>query len=676
MTHSYPSLLPTPSARRLALATAAVLLACTETAAASQQDSAAEPFMLGVITVIGKREKTQEIGAIANEHTTSVIDRKDFLQFNRDTIGDALNLLPGVTLSTNSRNEKTISIRGFDAREVPLFIDGIPVYVPYDGYVDFNRFTTADLAAIQVDKGFGSVGFGPNTLGGAINLISRKPVQRLEADASAGFGSDQQRRASVNVGSNQGLWYLQAGASRSQSDGFPLPSDFTPTATERGGKRNNADHEDSKLSFKLGLTPNTSDEYALGYYRQDGEKGQPPSTDPAAARYWRWPYWDKQGVYFVSNTVLGSFESLKIRLYHDEFDNEVNSYTDGSYRTLKTSGRGSVGTGASIYNDSTDGGSLTLESYRLKAHALRLVAHYKTDRHQEHDADGRKNSNFEDTLHSFALEDSIDLAPAWMLSLGVARHELRPDKVFSSGNPYSLPDRQKANDAQAGVFHDWSPTVRLYATVARKTRLPTLKDRYSQRLGTYIENPALGPEKSINYEIGYRGTPWAGITAEAAIFYSDIDDKIQSVANVLGNRSQMQNVGKVRSRGVELALRGNIGDALELGGSCTYVDLDNRSAPATRLTDVPARKLIAHAVWHPTELFDVVALAEHNSGRWASNTARLDGFTTLNLKLVFQPLASTSIEAGVENLADRDYALADGFPAAGRTWFANVNYRF
>lgn len=72
----------------------------------------------------------------------------------------------------------------------------------------------------------------------------------------------------------------------------------------------------------------------------------------------------------------------------------------------------------------------------------------------------------------------------------------------------------------------------------------------------------------------------------------------------------------------------------------------------------------------------MVALAEHNSERWASNTVRLDGFTTLNLKLVFQPLASTSIETGVENLSDRDYALADGFPAAGRTWFANVNYRF
>ncbi len=37
-----------------------------------------------------------------------------------------------------------INVRGYDVRQVPLYIDGIPVYVPYDGYVDFSRFTTAD----------------------------------------------------------------------------------------------------------------------------------------------------------------------------------------------------------------------------------------------------------------------------------------------------------------------------------------------------------------------------------------------------------------------------------------------------------------------------------------------------------------------------------------------------
>jgi iron complex outermembrane receptor protein len=130
--------------------------------------------------VVAKRLPTTEIGDVGSDLVASVVTSKDLLQFNRNNVGDALNLLSGVTLSTNSRNEKTVAVRGFDSRQVPLFIDGIPVYVPYDGYVDFNRFSTADLAAIQVAKGFSSLAYGPNTLGGAINLISRKPKRRLK----------------------------------------------------------------------------------------------------------------------------------------------------------------------------------------------------------------------------------------------------------------------------------------------------------------------------------------------------------------------------------------------------------------------------------------------------------------------------------------------------------------
>jgi hypothetical protein len=34
-------------------------------------------------------------------------------------------------------------VRGFSTRgQVPLYIDGIPISVPYDGYVDFNMYLT------------------------------------------------------------------------------------------------------------------------------------------------------------------------------------------------------------------------------------------------------------------------------------------------------------------------------------------------------------------------------------------------------------------------------------------------------------------------------------------------------------------------------------------------------
>lgn len=676
MKYRYKNSLPRTALRRVLIS--AVVLALVDSSVWAQEgavgaskESRAVPFQLGTVTVHATRPQVGEIG---EDQAASVVTREEMKQFNRDNVGDALGLLSGVTVSNMSKNEKRIYVRGFDSRQVGLFLDGIPVYVPYDGSVDLNRFTTADLAAIQVAKGFSSVAYGPNTLGGAINLISRKPKTAFEGDASVGVASGSERQTAINVGTNQGPWYLQAGASYIQSDSFPLSADFVPTATEDGGARNNAYRKDSKMSLKLGLTPNTTDEYALSYYKQNGEKGQPPSTVPASARYWQWPYWNKESLYYVSKTDLGKAETLKLRLYQDRFDNAINMYKDANYTALTTGG-----TGPSVYNDKTVGGSIELESVRFDSQIVRFVTHYKEDQHNKYDTSGATLviEDFKDALVSYAAEDNIQINPQLMLSLGASQHQLRPSTLYNSSNlSLTLPDVKSARDGQAGLFYDWGPTVRLYATLAKKTRLPTLADRYSQKMATYIENPNLQAEEALNYELGYQGSPWASAKAEVALFYSDVTNKIQSVANVSGVKSQMQNVGKVRISGVELGLRSPVSQLVELGGNYTYTNPENVSDSTAKITDIPNQKLTIHALYRPAGSVDLLAFAEYNSNKWASNTVELAGFTTMNLKAVYRPIKGLSTEVGVNNIADKNYFLADGFPNPGRTWFANLNYQF
>ncbi len=606
---------------------------------------------------------------------SSTLTNEDIRQFNRETVGDALNLLPGVTLSTiGARNEKTIYVRGYHPSQVPVFIDGIPVYVPYDGYVDFDRFTTSDLAAIQVSKGFSSVSYGPSTLGGAINLISRRPSKELEGDVRIGYGEGSSREAHANIGTNQGSWYFQAGAGYRESNGFRMSDDFKPTPQENGGRRNNSYYKDDKVSLKFGLTPNDTDEYAISYYKQSGEKDQPPSTEPGA-RFWKWPFWDKESLYFVSNTALGTHETLKLRLYADKFDNELNIYSNNTYTGLTPGDR-------SIYHDKTYGGAVELESRRIDSHTLRFVTHYKNDRHENPDGNGVIGEDFEDTLRSYSIEDSIALGEKTTLLLGYAHHELHADKVYKTGWNFTKPDKESANDPQIGLFHDLTPATRLYATIAQKTRLPILKDRYSLRFGRFIENPKLGKEKAVNYEIGYQGTPWAGARAEAAVFYNDIEDKIQSV-NLNGaadctvaNKCQMQNVGEVRVRGLEVSLQTPLNSRLDVGGNFTRMDLDNRSDSSVRITSIPETKLILHAVWRPVEQVKLIAFMEQNGGRWASNTVKLDRFTIFNLKGVWEAREGLFAEVGVNNLSDRNYELDFGFPSPGRMWYTNLSYVF
>src|SRR6185437_12713691 len=105
----------------------------------------------------------------------STVTNEAMWTFNKKSLGQAVNILPGVS-STNSggaRNEGDILVRGFNRLEVPLSIDGVRVYLPADNRIDMNRFLTDDLAEVQVAKGYVSVLNGPGAMGGAINLVSR-----------------------------------------------------------------------------------------------------------------------------------------------------------------------------------------------------------------------------------------------------------------------------------------------------------------------------------------------------------------------------------------------------------------------------------------------------------------------------------------------------------------------
>ena len=78
--------------------------------------------------------------------SATTITRADMQQFNRDTLDRAFALASGTSVSmVGPRNETDIWIRGFDRWRVPLYQDGIPVYLPVDKRIDFRRFSTIDL---------------------------------------------------------------------------------------------------------------------------------------------------------------------------------------------------------------------------------------------------------------------------------------------------------------------------------------------------------------------------------------------------------------------------------------------------------------------------------------------------------------------------------------------------
>jgi iron complex outermembrane receptor protein len=642
---------------------------------------AAEPvnvFTLGEI----------EVSAKADEDTTNpTVERlyaDELRAFDRTTVAEAANLLPGVTTSeTGARNEQTLSIRGFDIKHVPLFLDGIPIYMPYDGYPDLGRFTTFDLSEIVVSKGFTSVLYGPNTMGGAINMVSRRPIKVFEGEAGAGYGTGNTYNAYTNIGTNQGSWYLQAGASYLNSDYFMLSDDFSPTTAEDGDHRNNSYRRDKKLNVKVGFTPNENDEYAFSFINQQGEKGSSPyaGSDPAETiRYWQWPYWDKQSYYFTSKTELPGKSYIKTRAYHDIFKNSLYSYDDDSYTTIskKYAFRGQ-------YDDYTDGVSLELGSSSLADNLLKLALHYKRDVHREQD-EGEPELTFKDQIFSVGLEDTITISEKLFAIAGVSYDTvdtLQAEYLSTAGTIADFPKGSTSGvNPQLGLFYSPTKADNLHVSVAQKTRLPSIKDRYSYRLGTAIPNPDLDPEKSINYEIGYENTRFETLNLKGTVFYNDVSDFIQLTQiadpdNPGKTIDQNKNIGKVALSGFELEASAQLLRSLEIGGNYTYTHADNKSN-ANKLIDIPKHKVVAYLRY---TLFDRLigqVDAEYDSKRYSSTDGGriADDYIVANLKLGYDLGNGFLAETGVANVLDENYELQEGYPQAGRTLFANVRYTF
>ncbi|MCP2025248.1 iron complex outermembrane receptor protein [Flavobacterium sp. HSC-32F16] len=630
-------------------------------------------FMLGEVIVTHQQDKD----------TLNRVTAKAMESQNKMDVSRALNMLPGVILSASGpRNESMVSIRGFDLRQVPVYMDGIPVYVPYDGYVDLARFTTFDLAAIDVSKGFSSVLYGPNSLGGAINLISRKPSKKLEYDGSLGMINSNGYRANVNIGSNFGQFYVQGGFSYLDRNSTRMSSNFVPMKNEDGGERDNSYRTDQKISFKIGWTPTKNSEYALGYINQQGEKGNPVYAGSDAKnsllanpRFWQWPVWNKESYYFISNSNLDDKNSLKTRIYYDKFKNTLNSYDDKTYSAM-TKGYAFQ----SLYDDYTFGGNVEYNTQIIPKNDFKIAVHFKEDVHREHNL-GEPVRHFIDNTILIGIEDVFKISDKLTVIPGVSyniRKNIEAEDYNSTSkviSDYPYAGASDAYNAQAGIFYQLNQDQKLGAAISQKTRFATIKDRYSYRMGTAIPNPDLKPETALNYEVNYTSRFFEKLTFQTALFYSKITDAILNVSNVQPGKAQMQNFGKAEYKGIEAQAAYPILKNLSLNLNYTYIERKNITSPNIHFTDVPNTKVMGTLEYEPIKVLRLIANTEFNSSRFSTSYGTtVPDYTLLNLYASGKIWKNFSLDAGLNNIFERNYSLVEGFPEEGRNFFVTLRF--
>jgi iron complex outermembrane recepter protein len=689
----------------------AAAMATAPAFAAEQADAdASNAFTLGQIVVTApSTDQPVMIGA-------STLSAKAMFTFNRNSLDEAVNLIPGVSSANSggSRNERLIFVRGFDRFQVPLSIDGIRVYLPADNRLDFGRFLTPDVAEVQVAKGYASVLDGPGAMGGAINLVTRKPTKELEAEVRGTLDLDRDADYAGYtvfglVGTKQDKWYAQASFARSFRDHWTLPSDFTPvTANEDGGERDFSRAKDWRVNAKLGFTPNATDEYSVSYTRQEGSKNAPLHVNDTAnvsLRNWSWPYWNIESFYFLSTTALSDRATFKTRAFYSSYDNLLSSW-DNRNQNSQTLPRSFN----SPYADTAYGGSAELAVDLLPANRFTLAFHYRRDKHSETQTSRPDLTTSvpeplqvsSERTFSIAAENRVSFSPQLSLTLGTSYDWRDLDRAEEYGVPLGATGASRLFEFPLRNAQGWNGQGRLdwtsgngteaHFSVSSRVRFPTLFERFSSQFGTAQPNPDLKPERATNFEIG-GSRAFGPARVSAAIFYSHLTDALVSVRTP-ANLNRRENFGSADYYGGEISLDASIVSSLDVGINNSYIHrkFDVGTPPAGglirpfRLTDVPTYKGFVWLNWRPIEGLQIVPSLDYASDRVTVTPATANGLAPVYYKTGHYALANLRVEyaftpnisagAGVRNAFDELYQLTDGFPEPGRSFFLSLRARY
>jgi iron complex outermembrane receptor protein len=682
--------------RRCAIAPLCVAM-MNATAVAADVSDASD---LGEITIYSARPNGIPIGA-------SVVTQSDIQLLNRDTLDTAVELASGASVSAvGARNETDVWLRGFDRWRVPLYQDGIPIYLPVDDRIDFSRFSTLDLAEIQIAKGFASVIDGPGAMGGSINLVSRVVSKPLEAEGRVGTlfdssGSNVGYITDLFAGTRQAEWYVQAAGSFNSQSHFRLSDDFSPGTFQGSGDRLDSQHQDYKINVKAGYVPNAGSEYAFNFIDQVGYKGNPvvdsavPNADLNQVKYWTWPAWDKKDFYWLSKNTLDDLGSyLKTRVYYDKFFNQLDSYDSLAYDTQNTPKSFN-----STYDDRAAGASVELSETLFGGRdAVRVAGHYRWDQHNE--TESTRNAPFatfygqpwetaEETTSSIALENIYHPTSAWDLIAGTSfdyRHLIGDSQwvaagvvpPFGSSFAYPVANKHATNAEAAAVYH-YSEEGSVHLSYADRSRFPTLFEMYSTRFGTFVNNPELRPERSHYAQVGIDDSVY-GTHVVVNAFYVRLVDGIVSVP-LSPAISESENVGLERRYGYELELSRRLSSTFEV--SMNYSDLVREVQDGDYVpTDTPDHKFVAFAQWRPITHLAIVPSLDIESKRWLQSAVnatvyyRGGSFSLFNAKAVYEFVPGATFELGSTNITDRNYLVEDGYHEPGRQYFANIRVKY
>ncbi|EAT16006.1 TonB-dependent receptor [Desulfuromonas acetoxidans] len=657
-------------ASRLKIGGIAVLLFMSTTAwsATSVNDEAV--FTLGEVIVTAEQQSVNLATTVTEVSTQDLRDR------GAENVAEALQFMPGVDVQTGGKGQSYVSVRGFEQSDLKVLVDGVPVYEQYFRSLDLSQIPVDSIAKITVTKGASSVLYGANTMGGVINIITKRGTATPQTDITTSFGDYGTQNYSISHGGSTDKFNYWMNYSFRESDGFRLSDDFDEhgkfgidsSLGEDGGKRDDSGYIKQSVNAKLGYTPTDATQVYLTMNYINDEKGIPDSD-------WYFDNWQQWMVSLVGEHRFNEQLRIKARTFYVDHEDTLKdtdyASSDWFYK--------------SAYDNYTVGGEVQafwdLGSYSF----VKMGANFTRDNSKQQEVLAPGDSwqdagDFESDTYSLSLEDEITVNDWLSLVLGTSWDYYDPRKA----DDQPVPDSDAVFNPQLGMVFTLSDATSIHASVGKKTRFPHLKELYSTMSGG---NPDLKPQKTIAYEIGITHEFTNRINGSVAYFYNDVEDLIQKTGDKKLNTVHYSNVAEARIHGVEATLNANLTERFEAVFNYTYMrtedkqnnrELEGRPRHRANLDlryNFPFGLLVSTQASYTQRQFYIYQESRKSPEIWT----KAPDYFLLNLRLEQQLPAFAGIDSSlflqVDNLTDKDY-INVGNLMPGRNFLVGMHAKF
>src|SRR5499427_3317620 len=636
------------------------------------------------VTVSGTRT---EMRLADTPGSTVLLSNTDVSSTPALRVDDVLRQVPGFSLFRRSdsrvanASNQGVSLRGLGgsaSSRALVLEDGFPIVDAFGGWVYWDRIPRESIQNVEVFRGGASNLYGSDALGGVVQFITRQPSSPAFS-LETSYGNQRTPDLSFWTGTRAGKWDLSLASELFRTDGYIL----VPT-WQRGTVDTPANSKDASVELNVGHQVGDGRLFVRGsFYTEFRHNGTVIQTNDTRMG---------EGALGLDQQ-FGSNDSLMLRAYaqvqgYDQrfssvaADRNSEALTDLQYVPEQVLGGAGQWTHLFGKHQTFVGGADIMEVMGASDEQF-----FSSGLHTRNNAAGGRQR-----IVGLFGEDLIRIKN-WTVILGARVDDWNNFNASSICTPVAgtctsssalFPSRSDlAFSPRLSVLRSLSHNVSVTASMYRAFRAPTLNELYRTfRVANVLtlNNPFLNAERLTGTEAGVNLTTLdRKLDLRGTFFWSDIVDPIENVTTdptaspVL---RQKQNLGRIRSRGVELdgALHVNRDIQISAGYAFTDATVVNYTVPENEISlignyvaQVPRNVFTWEArYWNPSRLMlSVQGRFIGNQFDDDQNKYPLGRFYTMDLQIGRNITRNVELFVAAENLLNKRYNVASTPAATG-----------